>query len=144
MTGAPDEHVPELAARLASGGAAAVIAFIAGHADAAKRRQLFSVAQREFGRRENAARDLDALIAICRAGIDDGIRQAEAETSPVEAAKRKDFANVLSYNFAADLAECWDGDKVPRARRHFEAGLAAAKDCIRWRDELGKPAWPRS
>ena len=31
------------------------------------------------------------------------------------------------------------GDEAPRERRHFEAGLRAAEDCVRWRRELGKP-----
>jgi hypothetical protein len=47
--------------------------------------------------------------------------------------------NAISYNFAADLADCWPGDTTPRERRHFEAGLQAAEDCVRWRNELNKP-----
>jgi len=47
--------------------------------------------------------------------------------------------NAISYNFAADLADCWPGDELPREMRHFEAGLKAAEDCLRWRNELNKP-----
>jgi hypothetical protein len=53
--------------------------------------------------------------------------------------KLKDTGNIFSYNLLADLADCWPDDDLPRERHHFEEGLRAAEDCIRWREELGKP-----
>ncbi|MGD8396513.1 MAG: hypothetical protein PVF43_13680, partial [Candidatus Eiseniibacteriota bacterium] len=44
----------------------------------------------------------------------------------------------------ADLADCWPGDATPRTRAHFEAGLAAAEACVRWREALAKGPGPRS
>lgn len=72
--------------------------------------------------------ELDAKIAEARAAIDAHVREGAI-----------DKANVASYNLAADLADCWPDDDVPRMRAHFEAGLRAAEDCVRWREELGKP-----
>ncbi|HEY2923370.1 MAG TPA: hypothetical protein VGJ98_00220, partial [Candidatus Eisenbacteria bacterium] len=84
----------------------------------------------------------DDVIRIARAGIAEGLREAElarARSDTEEARECIDFANRLSYNLAADLAECWPGDEASRERRHFEAGLRAAYDCVVWRQELGKP-----
>jgi hypothetical protein len=55
-----------------------------------------------------------------------------------------DSYNAMSFNFAADLADCWPEDDLPREQRHFEAGLKAAEDCVRWRNELNKPPRPFS
>jgi hypothetical protein len=78
---------------------------------------------------------LDAYIAVIRGLIDRGIAAAEHSLA---ASQLKDSYNTLSYNLAADLADCWPGDLRPREPRHFEAGLRAADDCIRWRMELNK------
>lgn len=53
-----------------------------------------------------------------------------------------DQANVWSFNVAADLAPCWPGDELPRERVHLQAGLAAAMNCLAWRQQLGKGDFP--
>jgi hypothetical protein len=126
----------------AAAGAAAYVAFVEGFTDRLERRKLYGAASGAMGPR-STERDLDAACDIARAGIAEGLRQSATETDPAEASRRKDFANVLSYNLAADMAECWPEDSTPRARRHFVAGLAAAEDCVRWREELAKPPGPR-
>jgi len=108
------------------------------------RRRLYSLALQALGRQRWAGKSLDAQVALARAAIAEGLRQAGAEPDPEEAAKRLDFANALSYDLSADLAPCWPDDPRPRERRHFETGLAAADDCVRWRERLGKPAGPLS
>ena len=50
----------------------------------------------------------------------------------------------MSYNLAADLADCWADDGLTRTRRHFEVGRSAADRCIRMRAELNKGPWPHS
>ena len=119
-----------------------LVEFIQGFEDPDSRRQLYTLAQRTFGRDEH--RDLDALIVVVRAGIEEGLRQSGAEADGDLADKCKNYSNVLSYNLSADLAECWPEDSLPREKRHFEAGLTAAHDCLRWRKELQKGPYPFS
>ena len=66
---------------------------------------------------------------------------AASEAAPDDQAREGllQGASILSYNLSADLADCWPGDEKERTRAHFEAGLAAAKDCVRWREELQNP-----
>ena len=45
---------------------------------------------------------------------------------------------MISYNLAADLADCWPGERPAISEDLFEEGLKAAEDCITWRDELAK------
>ena len=121
------------------GGAQEVIRYVGSIEDAETRRTVYSIAQKGFGNREWAGRNFDALVEVVRAGIGETLRQAHQTADGETAGKLTDFANRLSYNLSADLADCWPGDDVQRERRHFEAGLRAAEDCVRWRRELGKP-----
>lgn len=139
----PENRWDEMRTRMETGGAAAVADFVGGFNDE-ERRKLYSFAQRAFYGREWEGKSFDGYIDIVNAGIAEGIRQAEAASDPEDSAKLLDFANVLSYNLSADLAECWPGDTLPRERRHFEAGLKAAEDCLRWREELKKGPLPFS
>ena len=135
---------PRLLATVESGGVPALIAEIEKTEDRETRRGLFSLSFGKLSSEEWSGRSLDSTIEIGRATIAEGLRQAESEEDPVEAGKRIDFANVVSYNLAADLADCWPHDDRPRETRHSEAGLAAAEDCLRWREELGKGPFPFS
>ena len=137
----PEIHWEEMRTRMEAGGATAVADFVAGFNDE-ERRKLYSFAQISFYGREWEGKSFDGYVEVANAGIAEGLRQAEAATSAEDSARLIDFANVLSYNLSADLAECWPGDTLPRERRHFEAGLKAAEDCIRWREELGKGPGP--
>jgi len=138
------DHLDAMRQAYESGGAAAVASFVEGFTLPSERRQLYSLALQGLGRQDWRGKSLDGQVSLARAAIAEGLRQADAESDPEEAAKRLDFANALSYNLAADLAPCWSDDPRRRELRHFEAGLAAADDCVRWRDELGKGAGPRS
>ncbi len=137
----PDRHWEEMRKLMEAEGPEAVIVFIDGFDDE-QRRQLYSFGRFAFAMQEWEGKNLDAVVAVANAGIAEGLRQAEAAASAEDAAKLVDFANVMSYNLSADLAECWPGDTLPREKRHFEAGLKAAEDCVRWREELGKGAGP--
>jgi len=86
----------------------------------------------------------DAYIEVCNAGVREFLEQSAAESDSELKRRRVNGANVLSYNLAADLADCWPGDKASRDRAHFEAGLKAAQDCIVWREELRAGPGPRS
>jgi tetratricopeptide (TPR) repeat protein len=139
----PGIHWDEMKTAMETGGTDAVVEFINGFGDD-ERRKLYSFAQQGFYGREWEGKSFDGYIEIVNAGIAEGLRQADAAADPDEAARLKDYANVLSYNMSADLAECWPGDETPREKRHLEAGLKAAEDCIRWREELGKGPFPFS
>jgi hypothetical protein len=140
----PQRHADELGRLIEAGAASSVVTYIRAVTSPLERRQLFAFAQQAMSKRKDATRDLDTLVAVAHAAIEEGASQAAAETDPAEAAKRKDFVNAIAYNLAADLAECWPDDLTPRAKRHFEAGLAAAQQAVRLRDELGKPAVQRA
>jgi len=135
-------HKEKLRSVYADGGADRIVAYIQGTDDPDLRRKLYALARQALPDRKSATPRFDDVIRIARAGIAEGLRLAElarARGVADEARECIDFANRLSYNLAADLADCWPGDEVPRERRHFEAGLRAAYDCVVWRQELGKP-----
>jgi hypothetical protein len=138
-----DEHQRgKLRSALEEGGADRIVAFIQGTADPELRRKLYTLARHVLPDKEDSNRKFDDVIRIARAGIAEALRQAELArgcSNAEEARECIDHANKLSYNLAADLADCWPGDKAPRQRYHFEAGLRAAYDCVVWRQELGKP-----
>jgi len=136
------EHKEQLRAALEEGGASRVVALIQGTPDAVSRRKLYTLARQVLPDRHASERSFDDVIRIARAGIAEGLRQADlarARSDADETRECVDFANRLSYNLSADLAECWPGDEARRGRRHFEAGLRAGYDCVVWRQELGKP-----
>jgi hypothetical protein len=139
----PDQPLKDqLRSILEESGGGSVVAFVQGTLDPVQRRNLYTLARLSFPDRKSPVRRFDDLIRIARAGIVEGLRQADqarARGDADEARECIDFANRLSYNLSADLAESWPGDEAPRERRHFEAGLRAAYDCIVWRQELGKP-----
>ncbi len=140
----PYDRWDELKALMESDGTDTVVAHIEAHEDLLKRRKLYLFAASAFAHNEWEGKNLDALIAIAGSGIREGLREASDEVDAEVAARRKDFANVLSYNLSASLADCWPDDPFPRERRHLEAGLRAAEDCVRWRDELEKGPGPKS
>lgn len=139
-----NQHWPAMAEAAESDGAAGVIAFIDGFGDDLERRVLYMFARRGLGSDEWEGKSLDLLIEVAEAGIAEMLRQGESAEDKETRNKRIDSANVVSFNLAADLADCWPGDSMPRERRHFERGLKAAEDCLMWREMLGKPAGPFS
>jgi hypothetical protein len=139
-----DDPAGDLRKALATGKANAIVSVIRRAPTPLRRRQLFAMAQQALSRRKDPDRDLDLLIAVVQAGVRDGMQQAGGETDEAEAARRKAFVDTISFDLAADLAECWPGDTAPRLKHHFEAGLEAARDCVRLRDDIGAPASARS
>ena len=133
------ERWEELRALMEEGGANAVVDRIDSIEDPETRRTVYALAQKSLARKEWAGKNFDGLIDVVFAGIGESLRQALESKEPEAVYKLTEFANIMSYNLSADLAACWPGDENPRERRHFEAGLRAAEDCVRWRRELGKP-----
>ena len=139
-----NERWPQMAKAAESNGSAGVIEFINGFESDLEKRVLYMFARQGLGNDEWEAKSLDLLIEVADAGIAEFMRQAEAAEDKEERNKRVDGANVISFNLAADLADCWPGDETPREKRHYERGLKAAEACLMWREMLGKPAGPFS
>jgi hypothetical protein len=142
--GPADDPAGELRRALATGKANAIVSVIRRADTPLRRRQLYAMAQQALSRRKDPERDFDLLIAVVQAGVRDGMQQAGLAEDAAEAARRKAFVDTISYDLAADLAECWPGDTALRLKHHLEAGLEAARDCVRLRDEIGAPASARS
>lgn len=136
----PDIHAAELARLAREDGSQGIIDFVRGFPDGRQRLQLWSLAMRAFG----PEADLEDLIDVAEAGIDEALTQREDETDDERRRQLTDQANVMAYNLSADLADCWPEDARPREMRHLETGLEAAQLCLTWRDELGKGPGPIS
>jgi len=76
---------------------------------------------------------LDRMLEINEACILEALNIADGDERLIH------FANVTSYNLAANLADCWFDDERPRSAKHFEAGVKAAKRCLELRVLLNKP-----
>lgn len=138
----PKDHWPKLKKAMEVGGAKAVSAYIEAQENARDQRQLYSFAVRSFDGQDWAGKNFDQEIDLARRAMACGMKHAEAE-SDAEAKKRLiDYSNIMSYNLSANLADCWPGDERKREKRHFEAGLKAAEDCLAWRNELEKGPGP--
>lgn len=122
-------------------GPVALIRFVEGF-EPASRRKLYEFGHRALSGRDWVGKNLDVLVTFVRAGIESALAQAAGESSSQRADELKDAANRQAFNLAADLAECWPGDELPRERRHFQTGLEMARQAIAWRTELGKGPLP--
>lgn len=136
-----ERHAEDLRGAVEGGGADGMRAFL-GSFDALERRVLCVFARRALIQGD-APLSLDVYLEVAHGGIDECLAQSRDEADEQQRRRRIDNANVISYNLAADLADCWE-DEHARERRHFEAGLEAALACIRWREELDKPPFPHS
>jgi len=130
-------HWPNMKTAAEEEGAAGVVRFIEGFVDSRERRTLYFFARQGLAQRDWRNKSFDAYIDVCRSGIREFLEEANAAGSEEIRKTRVNGANIISYNLAADLADCWPGDQAPRTRTHFEAGLEASTNCIRWREELG-------
>lgn len=131
-----DRHEADLRRTAEDGGAEAVLAFFDGFDDDLERRVLYVFARQALIMGEGEGRSLDIYVAVTRA-VTRRLLDEAAGADEEKARRRKGLANIIAYNLAADLADCWPDDGLERSRPHFEAGLAAASDCVRWREEAG-------
>ncbi|MEK7347457.1 MAG: hypothetical protein AABZ94_01160 [Candidatus Eisenbacteria bacterium] len=139
MTGIDEELEWGLLQEATARGGARELARLVFERDPDTRRSLWRLALRRLDDRESPLRNFEFLIDVAQAGIDDSMTLANQAGDGETASTWADAANVLSYNLSAALADCWPDDPAPRETHHFEIGLRAAEDCIRWRWELGKP-----
>jgi len=139
----PESLWDELVERAARGGDAVRDRLAALPGDE-HRRAAYAFAANALAMRDWKGKSLDVIVAVSDAAIAEGVRQSARAATDDDRRACTDWANVQSYNLAANLADCWSGDELPRARPHFERGLRAADDCLRWRRELAKGPGPFS
>lgn len=138
------EHWPALRQKLESGGSESAISWIDySFTDEQERRVLFLFARQGMVMGDWEGKNLDACVEFADAAIAECLSQSARATDDETRNRRLDAANVASYNLAADLAWCWEDD-FEREHRHFERGLKAAQECVKWRRQLKKGAWPLS
>ncbi len=130
---------PELRTVLEESGPAGLVATILASDSDAERAALFRFARQGLVLDEWEGKGrLDAYLTVTNAGREWLSERAEAVT-PEE---RKSYLAVLAeltFNFAADIADCWPGDDEPRDQRHFQLGMEVAEQSVGLREELGKP-----
>ncbi len=130
-----DEQWPELKTVLESDGAGALVRRIDAF-PAEQRMALFTCARNGLVMDEWRGRNLDDYVTVADAGIR-WLSSVAAASKPNDRPLFLGAANVISFNLAADLADCWPGDDVERTRAHFERGRDAGEACVAWRRELG-------
>lgn len=139
----PQSERPALRSALESGGWAAVEEYAAGWAKPRQRIQLFSLATRIASGALRSSFTLDQLCVFNDAAIGAALTAMEAAQAAGDAEAADGFkqqANVMAYNFAADLAPCWPGDDEAREQRHYARGVELGRQMLRWRIELNMAA----
>ena len=133
------EHLAAIKHALERGGTPALIDYINGVDSDPLRRVLYIAAQRVLTPRDFQGKNYDDLIAVCEAAIAEMLRQAEAAPDEETRGQCLHGAHIVSYNLAAELADCWPGDDAPRSKAHYQRGLKAAEDCLGWSGPAAAP-----
>jgi hypothetical protein len=134
----PAGRWPTLKALMEDEGPGAVVEYILAYENPVERLMVFYFARPAFANRRWEGKNLDDLVVVGEAGIAEALAQAEAAVDEETRREKIRWADVEAYNLAADLAECWPGDDLPRESRHFEKGVELANRCLDWRLELGE------
>jgi len=127
-----EKHRDALRAALETDGAPGAVRWIEGFEDDLERRVLYVFGRQGLVMEEWEGRSFDAYVEFVEAGLADILKQAEAAPDDETRTARHQTAHAVSFNLAADLAECWPDDDDPRETRHFERGVRAAEDCLTW------------
>lgn len=131
------QHWPSLRSTLETGGPDALVAAILARDSDAERSALFRFVRQGMVFEEWTGKSLDAYMRV----VDAGRAWLSERAAVVPADERNDYLAVLAeltFNFAADIADCWPGDEEPREERHFLRGMEVAEQSIGLREELDK------
>ncbi len=120
---------PGLKSLAEAGDSAGLLATIGGIEDDGARISLYRFVIRKLAFDDWENKNLDVMIALADAAI------ADCENLAGDFLQQ---ANLICFNTAANLADCW-ADGFNRELRHFEKGLAYAKKGAWYRDHLDKP-----
>lgn len=133
---------PTLRQILEREGPGAVVDAIDTRDDPHEQRVLFALIRLGMAKGDWEGKNLEDYIHVVDAGLERLLEQAHSSGDEAVARARISTANVISANLAADLADCWPEDPLGRTPAHHERGLSAANQCLVWRAELKKGAWP--
>ena len=132
------EHWPDLRVSLERGGPEALVDAILRRDSDAESSALFRFVRQGLVFEEWEGKNLDAYMTA----VDAGRAWLSERAAAVPADERNDYLAVLAeltFNFAADIADCWPGDNEPREERHFLRGMEVAEQSVGLREELDKP-----
>ena len=135
-----NQHWDAMKAVVENDGVDGIVKFIDGFTDDLERRVLYVFARQGVMFQDWQGKNFDTYIGICDAGVKEILRQVESADDDEDLKKKLRSAHVLCYNLSADLADCWPGDETPRSKSHYERGLKAAEDCLKWADRMGSDA----
>lgn len=136
-----EQEISNMGMLVENAGPVDVIEFIQGY-EVADRIELYGIAREFYVFNTFPGQNLDDLITLCDYAIEDMLASSRVEDSELARTALLDQANIISFNLAADLAECWPGDTLTRYERHFRRGLEAAQQCLEWRHFLEKEDEP--
>ena len=128
------QHRAAMKEALETGGGQAVIAYIEGFDSDPLRRVLYIASKQVL-----VGKRLDDLMTVADAGVAEMLRQAEYAVGEDTQGECVRGAHIISYNLAAELADCWPGDEVARTPAHHRRGIQAATDCLLWSQPAGQP-----
>ncbi len=134
-----EQHRAAMKEAVEAGGGDAVIAYIEGFDSDPLRRVLYIASKQVLAPAEFANKRLDDLITVSDAGVAEMLRQAEYAVDEDTRGQCVHGAHIVSYNLAAELADCWPGDDLPRTPAHHTRGVQAATDCLLWSQPAGQP-----
>lgn len=133
------QHRAVMRQLLVDTGPQAIIDYIQGFDSDPLRRVLYIASKEALAPQEAAGKDLDALIAVSDAGVAEIRGQVKAAEADEERAQMLHGAHIVSYNLAAELADCWPDDDMPRTEAHHRRGVRAADDCLQISEAGGRP-----
>ena len=134
-----EQHRAAMKSALDAGGGQAVIDYIEGFDSDPLRRVLYIASKQVLAPPDSQDKRLDDLITVSDAGIVEMLRQVKAAQDDEARGQCLHAAHIVSYNLAAELADCWPGDDLPRTNAHHTRGTQAAVDCLLWSEVAGVP-----
>jgi len=133
-----DEHWPGLRTVLEQAGPEAMVATILERPGDAERIALLRFMRQGMIMDDWEGKNLDTYLVVADTAIEWLSERAAASDS----ADREEFLGPLAeltFNVAADLADCWTGDGELRRADHFERAAEIAEQSVGLREELDKP-----
>ncbi|NNL68525.1 MAG: hypothetical protein HKO70_01010 [Acidimicrobiia bacterium] len=132
-----DLQWPALQATLEQDGPDAVARAILRYESDAERVALFRFARQGIVIGDWEGKNLNAALVVAEAAIAWLDERARGAAGPDRTSYLAALAEI-TFNAAADVADCWTDDDEPRRRDHFARAMAIAEKSVGLREELGK------
>ena len=133
------QHRAVMRELLDTDGPLAIINYVQGFDSDPLRRVLYIASNNVIAPPDFDGKELEALIVVSDSGLAEMDRQLEEADDDEERAGILHAAHIVGYNLAAELADCWPNDDLPRAPAHHERGVRAANECLRISEAAGRP-----